>query len=107
MNQWKFIIVFLLLITACKEETKLEVPAEDLAKVLRDVHIAEAAANDIPDMALKDSVLRVFYGQVYEMHGMDSAELHHNIELMKQDPVLTREVYVKVLDELNSISVGQ
>ncbi|MEO1514355.1 MAG: DUF4296 domain-containing protein [Bacteroidota bacterium] len=94
----------LICLLGCKEKVELSIDKDKFAVVLRDIHIAEAAANDIPDTKLKDSVLQVFYQQVYDMHGVDSTLIHDNINLMRTDPVLSREVYTKVLDELNSLS---
>jgi Domain of unknown function (DUF4296) len=100
---WIFVCT-LCLVVACgeKKEKQLTLSDDKMADVLVDVHIVEAALQDV-NFRLRDSVKIVFYKQVYEMNGITEAQFVENIEIMNRQPKVISRVYTKVMEELSKM----
>ncbi len=94
-----FLILFLpFLISSCVEpELEFTIPDDQLVKLLYDIQVAEAALQTVHS-SVKDSVVAIYYDQIYELHGVDQTILMENIEILKKSPVKSNKIYKKVLE---------
>ena len=86
-----------LLLSCSEEEAHFTMPEEDLMKLLYDVQAAEAAIQTVHSNA-KDSVVSIYYDQVYEMHGVNQEILMENIEVLKKHPEKSHKIYKRMLE---------
>lgn len=75
---------FLLLPACGPKSAQPTVPAEKLARVMADLYIAEAATQGLAGYQ-KDSLLRFYNRQVFEIHGLTPAEYQENLRLFSQN----------------------
>ena len=95
-----FFAIFLLFFGACKEEEAFVLPMDEakLIEVLCDVHIAEAAMKNLPE--LQDSLGAAYYEQIYKIHKIDGAVFKKTMELIRKRPAELRRIYTKVTETL-------
>lgn len=93
-------MLFFLFLGACKEEEAFVLPMDEtkLIEVLCDVHIAEAAMRNLPEM--RDSLGAVYYEQIYKIHKIDGAVFRETMELIRKRPAELRRIYTKVTEML-------
>lgn len=97
-------IALLLFGSACGSEPEgLQIPEEKLVKVLADIHIAEAAAQQLRGQT-KDSVLQVYYQQVCEMHGLEKATLEKTMEGLRRQPERLQALYERTMERMERIA---
>ncbi len=88
----------LVFVFGCSEpEPTFTMPEEALVKLLYDLQVAEAAIQTVHS-SNKDSVIAIFYDQIFEIHGIDQEILTKNIETLKKSPLKSHKVYKKVLE---------
>ena len=98
MKNILFILCLLLLVPGCIEpEPEFTLPDEQLVKLLYDIQVAESALQTVHSR-IKDSVIAVYYDQIFEIHGVDQKVLLQNIETLKKSPVKSNIIYKKVLE---------
>jgi len=103
------ILAMLVAAVACgsPEEPPPVLTADDLklARVIADLHVAEAAAEKYRDGVRRDSVRAVYLRQIYAIHSVDSAWVAERFQEMAADPVRMDSVYARAL-QLVSPKVG-
>ena len=84
----------------CCSEPPPELPIEEdkLVKILADVHIAEAALQNLSG-EVKDSTADAYYQQIAQRHKIDRALLDSTIILIRKDAKRMSVLYTKVLEE--------
>ena len=95
-------IAFLLLLLSfltCKEEVRLNIEKEELIKVLVDVHLAESVLQGLSSND-RDSLTPIYYDQIYQIHEIDEESLKSDLEILRNDPDLTIEIYEQVIAEM-------
>ncbi len=70
-----------LLWAACRPEERPQLPDETLARIMADLHIAEAAATGLTGYR-KDSLLYVYHGQIFALHGTDRQTYERDMRLV-------------------------
>lgn len=101
MQKLLMIFMCILILGACaQKENAPPIPKDKLAKVLVDVHFAEAAMQEVPS-SIRDSVGRVYYDQIFKIHGIDEETLNESLRIIKKDPEKLEAVYQKVEVELD------
>lgn len=98
----RFLTIFLLLISlfACQRaEQTYTMSRVKLANVLADIHVADGASSII-DGALKDSITKVYYKQILEIHQVSDAEFRQNFDALKLDADEMLKVYKIINDTL-------
>ena len=88
----------------CEKEVKLPISSEKLTAVLRDVHVAEAAALHLK-ASEKDSILGVYYGQICEIHGIKRMDLDSSLAILKREPDMAFKQYEKVFEEMEKLNL--
>lgn len=96
------IFLFLLLtLSACnKDQEKLPIREEKMIDILVDVHVAEAAMQELSSV-IRDSLGEVYYGQIFEIHDITEEDFNKTMYLIKQDPEHMERIYKEVLVELD------
>jgi hypothetical protein len=92
------VLIFLAFIS-CEEKPSCTMPEEQLVLVLGDMQVAEAAAQSLIG-AVKDSVLEVYYDQIFSIHGVERASFELCFDELQQDPQRLSLIYEKVIEEL-------
>jgi hypothetical protein len=98
--------VCLFLLCSCRPRP-VRLPLEDevLIRVLADVHIAEAALQNLLGKT-KDSLANVYYEQICEIHGVDRALLDSSMLLLQNNPNRLEGIYVEVMKELERLDAA-
>lgn len=91
-----------ILTIACQDEIKTPVKSDTLVRVLTDMHIAEAAAEG-EFTTIKDSLLKIYYGQILAKHGVSQADFDTTLALYSRQPVVFDSLYAEVLREVVKI----
>lgn len=98
-KRWIFLIGCIFLV-ACGEKTpEIPIESDKLVKILVDVHLAESAMQDMPSL-IRDSMGKVYYEQIFEIHNVRESEFNQSMRVIKGDPVLLDQTYKKVQEEL-------
>jgi hypothetical protein len=97
-----YICCFTTFFFACKNlgSEQLILPKSTLTNVLADVHLAESAASRLEGFK-KDSVTRVYYQQIYQIHNIQEVDLKHDLDVLKNDNETMSKIYKNVIDTLN------
>ena len=99
------LVIFLLaaLIMACQEETQsLPLDEAQLIEVLADVHIAEAAGQQLRG-GTKDSVMQVYYAQICSIHQVDQEAFIQSMKQLRNEPKRLQEIYDKVTEAIERV----
>lgn len=85
----KNILVFFipaLLLQGCQGENSQsqDISDEKIARIMADLYIAEAATIGMTGYP-KDSLMQVYYKQVFEIHGTDKVVYENNLRLISND----------------------
>lgn len=98
----KILCVFfvVLLLCSCTDQARYTLDSVRMAAVIADLHIAEAAASQ-QEGSKKDSIIKVYYRQIYEIHKTNEDEFLQNLEMLKTDVEEMEKVYKIVNDSLD------
>lgn len=96
----KFLAFGFLLIISCGEKPYCTLSDDQLIPVLTDIQVAEAAAQTLTG-TLKDSILEVYYNQVFAIHGVEREEFELCFMELESDPKRLSLIYERVIEELN------
>jgi hypothetical protein len=88
---------------SCNNQAVLPVEEEKVIEVIRDIHIAEAAMQNLLDIT-KDSMGDIYYQQIFEIHGMNKADFDSSMIILRRDPERLGIIYDKVLQELEEMN---
>lgn len=91
--------IFFFFGSCVQKAEELPLPESDLIKILADLHLAEAAFQNLTTSA-KDTLAYMYYEQVYEIHGVTKAEVDSCIAIMNRQPEQFFETYKKVQEHL-------
>ena len=98
---WKLLVVFLLILGCSKGKKDLFLSEEDLVNMLVEVHVAEAAIQDLYG-GIKDSVGQEYYHQIYERYDLSNEKFDSTMAILRRDPKFAGKIYgrvMKVIDE--------
>lgn len=102
MKKWICYLFFVSSVIACEEqEPTLTMPQEKLIPILVDVHLAEGATYNVLKEQ-KDSLLKIYYKQIFEIHEVSEELFNENIAILQQNPSLTVQVYKIVQEEVKA-----
>lgn len=101
MKKIIFIFTFTLFFSCKKDKIVLTIPTAKMVSILADVHVAESAATYLTGNT-KDSIVNMYYQQIYEIHGMKAEEVKQNLDMLKREPIQLEKVYKMVVDSLEA-----
>jgi hypothetical protein len=94
------LILFVSFLFSCgPKPAVLPIEKERLIPILVDVHIAEAAVQSLRKQE-KDSVIQVYYDQIFEIHKISEDDFYASMEVLKQDAYQLEQIYEVVLEEV-------
>lgn len=99
--RYLFLVLFSisLLVSCSKKVEVLPIPEPELIKVLADIHLAEAAFQNLSTSA-KDTLAYQYYDQVYQIHEVEKENVDSCIAILNRDPKRFFEIYGKVQEFL-------
>ncbi|MBK7871395.1 MAG: DUF4296 domain-containing protein [Saprospiraceae bacterium] len=101
MSRWFSIMSIILFVAACTPRNeRLPIDEPKLVAILVDVHLAEAAMQEMPSI-IQDSVGRIYYNQIFRIHQVSEADFNKTIYLLKMNPAKMESVYKKVSETLD------
>lgn len=88
---------------SCNDRSSLLIQEDIMVDVIRDIHIAEAAMQNLIDIT-KDSIGEIYYDQVFEIHQVNKADFDSSMSILRKDPERLGIIYEQVLEELQEIN---
>ncbi len=103
-----WIVAMLLLATsACRERyLKISLPNDRLIPILCDIHIAEAAVQQV-NGARKDSLNEVYLDQICTIHQISRERLDEVLEELRNNPDAMKKAYLAVAQALEERRTAQ
>jgi len=101
-----WMIMITVIFAACNETTvnpeKIEpdIQEEKMVQILKDIHLAEAIAQS-ERINIKDSLLAIYYDDIYRIHNITKEDLERNLELWMNDAEVVDKLYEKIIEELS------
>lgn len=77
-------LVVVLALSQCQSPEQTRLSEETLVRIMADLHIAEAATTGLTGFR-KDSLLYLYYEQIFALHGVKRADYEHDIRLLSRD----------------------
>jgi hypothetical protein len=101
MNYLRISVLFFFLpFSACNlGQKKLPIPEKKLIQILLDAHYAEAALQDVYGVQ-KDSLKKVYYQEIYQLHETTEDELTKTMDILRKDPERLDKIYQFIVDNL-------
>lgn len=95
-----FFLLFLTTFACNAGQKKSPIPDKKLIEILTDLHYAEAALQDVYGTQ-KDSLKKVYYGEIFQLHETSEEELTKAMDILRQNPEKLDKIYQFVVDNLN------
>lgn len=105
---WKGVAVALMTATlfwGCYRQTPVKktiLSPEEMAPILKDIHLAEAWLIEARDRREKDSLARFYYAQIFALHRVDSAVFGQSLDAYFTDPHALDSLYRDVIQLLEA-----
>jgi len=88
------------LLLSCNEKVEvLPIPEPELVKILADIHLAEAAFQNL-STSTKDTLAYQYYDQIYQIHEVEKENVDSCIAILNRDPKRFYDIYDKVKEFL-------
>lgn len=94
----------IVLFSSCYRPIPVETPLlsqKEMIPILKDIHLAEALLTEIINREEKDSLARLYYAQIFEMHQVDTAIFDQSMNAYMTDPVALDSLYEAVIESLS------
>jgi hypothetical protein len=72
------------LFCSTQQSEKPGIPDEKISRIMADLNVAEAATNGMSGYP-KDSLMKVYFNQVFEMHGTSAEAYEKDLRLVSAD----------------------
>ncbi len=95
----------LLLASGCQKGPQLSISEEVLVKAMADTHIAEAAVQNLSGV-YKDSMKRVYFQQVLEIHQIEENQFRRAMDSLAANPEALEKIIRKVESRLADLEAG-
>ena len=93
------------LITGCVEQKEPDLlPEDQLIRLITDAHLAEGALQNVGASEL-DSVTKLYYQQIFEIHGISEEEFKNNLDYLSRNPEYAEKIYEQVIEEYTNIKM--
>jgi len=105
--KWKslfFIGVIFLLFACQKKEEPYQLSNEKWTHLLTDIHLSESASQHL-SLSLRDSMVKMYLGQILEIHEVPRPIFEKEYERIKRDPAKLKLVYVGVAKRLSELKL--
>lgn len=79
------LLFFHFIVISCHDgNPTLPISEDKLVNILVDIHVAEAAMQEFSTAALKDSVGKVYYKKIFDIHKVTEADFNKSIIMIKK-----------------------
>ncbi len=103
MKQFIYITISVLLLAGCKPGIPKDIiQPEEMAEVLRDIHVTDAYIGTVTFIDSMKIKAASYYKGIYKKHGIDSALYVKSLAYYQNDPKALDKVYAMVLADLNA-----
>ena len=99
-NAFLLFLIFLAVLACGEKEAVMPIPEDKLAKVIVDVHFAESVMQELPN-SVRDSLGRVYYEQIYQIHGISEEALNESLRVIKNRPEMLERIYQRAEMEID------
>ena len=93
------IIVLFILLGCQQDDISYAIEEEMMIKILADMHIAEAATLQ-GDISQRDSLRKIYYDQIFEIHEVPKETYEEDMDVLKRDAKKLASIYDKVIEQL-------
>lgn len=104
LNTFFAILMFSIILWSCKKEVQPTLSDDKLVAILTDLHLAEASFMTL-NQNVKDSIYKVYYQQIFEIHEVTDSTFFKDFELLRRNPKKLEKVYKNVIEEIEQIDV--
>jgi len=98
-TRWTLVFALSILFSCHAGQKRLPVPEKKLIEVLTDAHYAEAALQEVYGNQ-KDSLKRVYYQEIFQLHQVTEEQLTKSMDILRKDPIRLDKIYQKILENL-------
>lgn len=102
--RYSLLISLLLLISCTEEKVELPLSEEKLLPILIDVHVAEAALQNLRGDT-KDSMANIYYEQICTIHAVDRVLLDSCLIFLRTEPIILERLYTRAMEEAEKLLV--
>jgi len=101
-----WIFGIMMLFAACKKTSppvtflQPDLAEDKMIAILLDIHVAEAAVQ-MERANKKDSLLHLYYQDIYRIHNITKEDFERNLEAWFDNPEVADQLYEKVIEGLN------
>lgn len=95
-----YALIIVLAMQSCDNSPDYSMDESKMAEVICDLHLAESAAAQ-QEGSRKDSIIQLYYRQIYEIHSISENDFIKNMGLLKTDLEKMERVYKLVGDSLD------
>lgn len=95
----------MLFFSACYKPIPVETPVLEEAKIkliLKDIHLAEALLTETTDRRAKDSLARIYYEHIFQIHQVKKEDFEQSMHAYFTDPAALDSLYEEVIKELGT-----
>ena len=89
-----FLVLFLF--SCSQKKVYLTIDEDEFVFILLDTYLAEGALQPIFSNQ-KDSLAQIYYEQIFEIHSISKETFLENIQILRENPTYSKEIYKKVL----------
>jgi len=93
------IIIFFFALGCQQNDISYAIEEETMVKILMDMHVAEAATLQ-GDISQRDSLRKIYYDQIFEIHEISKKTYEEDMEVLKRDAKKLASIYDKVIEQL-------
>ncbi len=93
------LLACLFLLGCSRGEPQLEVKEDKLVDILIDVHIAEAAVQNLRGET-HDRIINLYYEQIFGIHGVEREEFESTMAYLREKPDRMEAIYAEVMAEM-------
>ena len=96
-------ILITLLFSACYQPLPVEEPVlseEKIKAVLKDIHLAESLLTEIQNREVKDSMARIYYHQIFDLHQISPEDFDQTLGAFYTNPADLDTLYTNIITEL-------
>ena len=95
-----YLLLSISILTSCNKKVEvLPIEESELIKILADIHIAEAAFQNMSTSS-KDTLAYQYYDQVYQIHEVEKENVDSCIAILNRNPEQFYNIYAKVQEFL-------
>ncbi len=87
----------------CSQKADLPLAEDKLVEVIRDIHIAESAMQNLIDLT-KDSIGEIYYAQIFRIHKVKKEDFDSSMVILRRDPERMGVIYDRVLEDMERLN---